>query len=72
LTEDIEEEEYGSGNERLGEHLDKILWNGMRTSRTSQVNRRIGQLERKTVRNLSSENAKPELGMDAVVERVQI
>jgi hypothetical protein len=31
-------EEYRS-NERLGEHLDKTIGNGMRTRRTSQVNR---------------------------------
>jgi hypothetical protein len=31
-------EEYGS-NERLGEHFDKMIGNGMRTRRTSQVNR---------------------------------
>lgn len=50
----------------------------MRTRRTSQLNRerrwtkRNLSLERWITRNLSSEDARPELGMNAVVARVQI
>ena len=48
-----------------------MIVNGMRTRRTSQVKReRSSRLERWSARNLSSEDERPEVGMNGVVERV--